>query len=157
MERKGLGQRMTRPIVQHDKHGHHQGQQANQGTDQRGSQAQSRAFGVLARRASWLIPATPCEKVLLTSRLAPWGRRACCGFAKTLLWLGALFRRPLAGPAIVGIGLGPGTERCNRARPLGQLRGSGRGVGVHGKGEGTGSATLPAAVRAGEGRSGTAR
>jgi hypothetical protein len=60
MARVGLGQQgVSWPVVQHGKQGQYQREQANQGADQRGGQAQSSVFGEFARRGRRLLTAKP--------------------------------------------------------------------------------------------------
>ena len=92
---------MAWPVVQHDHHGEHQGEQADQGTDQRGGQAQARTFDSWAWGGRWLLAANAWEPVLGISGWSRLGRLADFGFASALLRHGALLQQPLAGPAIV--------------------------------------------------------
>jgi hypothetical protein len=50
---------MAWAVVQHGKQGQYQREQANQGADQRGGQAQSSVFGEVARRGRRLLTAKP--------------------------------------------------------------------------------------------------
>jgi len=84
------------PVVQHDRHGQHQGEQANQGADQRGGQAQTRTFASLAWGGRWLAPANPWTSVLRISRWSRLGRLADVGFVSAFLRHGALLKQPLA-------------------------------------------------------------